>query len=160
MRPRSLVLLGSIVLAACGSDHDHEHDHGHEDVGGDAVVHGGHSHDPRHGGALVALGDEYAHVELGLDAATGTVTLWLYDREVEPVRSAQPTITFVRADGEELELAAVASALTGETVGDASKFQATSADLVGATELDGRLVAVRVLGREFADVPVRLGSAE
>jgi len=153
MRARALSLL--LSLAACGHDGGSDA-HGHEAGGHDGHASaGGHSHDPRHGGVLIELGDEYAHVEVALEPESGRVRAWLYDREVRPVRSSAASLVLSVDGGEALELKAVANPLTGETVGDASCFEASAPELVGAGELQGTLETVDVLGREFEAVRVR-----
>src|SRR5580765_6586359 len=50
-----------------GHDHDHEHHHHH------------HAEKGPHDGALVAIGHDDAHLEVVLDADTGTVTAYVLD---------------------------------------------------------------------------------
>ena len=50
-------------------------------------THEHHEHTAPHGGALVGLGKEFAHVELVLEKATGKLTGYVLDGEAEkPVR--------------------------------------------------------------------------
>src|SRR5258708_36748143 len=51
-------------------DHDHEHHHHHADKG-------------PHGGALVAIGQDDAHLEIVLDGETGTLTAYVLDGAAE-----------------------------------------------------------------------------
>ncbi len=55
-------------------DHDHDHDHRH---------HHHHAEKGPHGGALVAIGEDDAHLEIVLDAETGTVTAYVLDGQAE-----------------------------------------------------------------------------
>ena len=136
-----LALLG----AGCGHGHDHGHDHGDGD---------GHHHVAPHGGVLVELGEnEFAHVELLHDPEEGRLTVWLLDGAAEAaVRSTQESLVFQR-EGAEFTLAAQASSLTGETVGDSSQFETVDEGLKGPLG-EGVLRRVEVLGSVFEDVPL------
>jgi hypothetical protein len=131
----------------------------------------GHEHHAPHGGTLVELGSEFAHVELVLDSATGTVTAYVLDGEAEEsVRLTQPSLKIAienpapdvpgapataaaPAPVEHLDLLARADVLTGETVGDTSEFSATSQSLRGRTGLKGAIEDITVKGEEFRAVP-------
>lgn len=114
-----------------------------------------HTHQAPHGGALVELGQEFAHVEVVVESATGKVTAYVLDGEVEkPIRLEQKEL--VLKGKSPVTLQAVGSPLTGEKPGDTSQFEGQSDALKGATELDAALVRIVVKGKEFADVPLRL----
>jgi hypothetical protein len=147
--------LACVAAAACGGHEGHAHggDHPeHAEAGPDE-----HVHVAPHGGVLVALGDEAAHVELLLDRDAGTLTAWLLDGEAErALRSAQPAleVELAGADGPlRIALAPVASALTGETAGDTSQFAETDPRLAEA-RLEGEIARVQVLGRAFDEVAI------
>jgi len=86
-----------------------------------------HEHHPPHNGTLVELGEEFAHVELLLDPATGGLTAFVLDGEAEnPVKITQPSLQIkVKTKGGStlLKLKPVANALTGETAGETSQYQ-------------------------------------
>jgi hypothetical protein len=117
-----------------------------------------HEHRAQHGGVLVELGDEFAHVELVLDPDTATLTAYVLDGEAEEsVRLKQPSLSIAVETSSStpprfLELPAQASILTGETVGDSSEFAATAAWLRGTPRIKGRIVDIEVKGQEFRDV--------
>ncbi len=114
-----------------------------------------HAHQAPHGGTLVELGQEFAHVEFVVESATGKVTAYVLDGEVEkPIRLEQKELVLKGKNS--VTLQAVGSPLTGEKPGDTSQFEGQSDSLKGATELDAALVRIVVKGREFADVPLRL----
>jgi len=116
----------------------------------------GHVHRAPHGGLLVELGDEFAHVELVLEGATGKVTAYVLDGEVEkPIRLEQKEIV-LRTKGGDLALQAVGSPLTGEKPGDSSQFEGQSDGLKGTKELDGTLLRIVVKGKELTNIPLRL----
>lgn len=138
----------------CGHDHDHPHgaEAGHTHADGTTHDHP-HGHEPQHGGFLVALEEEFANVELLHDAAAGTLDLWALDAHAEGhERLKQPTVvvSIDAADGAfDVTLAAMASALTGETVGDTSRFQGQDERLVGLTSLSGRIGPIDSRGKHF-----------
>jgi hypothetical protein len=175
-----LVLL--IGLAACGQEpldphagHDHaaddhsgeDHsadDHSADDHSGDD--HSGHEHSesasdehlheaPR-GGTLVVLREEGAHVEVLADMATGHVSvLVLGPHGAQPVRIVQKAIsvTFdVAGEPQTVELPAIASELSGETVGDTSEFAALVPALKGVGTFSGSIASVTVRGETYTDL--------
>jgi hypothetical protein len=111
-----------------------------------------HAHKAPHGGLLVELGEEFAHLELLLDAASGRLTVYVLDGEAEQaVRLAQKEIVIEirRPALGEVVLTAVASALTGESVGDSSQFVGQSPALKGAARFEASVRSVSVRGRTF-----------
>jgi len=163
------VLTWSIALwlpfgGGCGHEHDHPHGaeagHTHEGDAGHSHDHP-HGHEPQHGGFLVALEEEFANVELLHDAEAGTLDLWALDAHAEGhERLKQPTVVVSidapsgsSAGAFEVTLAAVASALTGESVGDTSRFQGTDERLVGLAALAGRIGPVDSRGKNFPSTP-------
>ena len=117
-----------------------------------------HQHHAPHGGTLVELGDEFAHVELVLDPSNGSLTAYVLDGEAEEsVRLKQPSLKLsIDAQGSRpalvVELAAQANILTGETVGDSSEFSVTTSSLIGVRMVSGHLGEIVVKGMEFRDV--------
>ena len=122
-----------------------------------------HEHHAPHKGTLVELGEEFAHLELVLDPATGKLTGYLLDGEAEnPVRTNNQMITIrvTRVTGSattrpapfSVDLKPVANALSGETVGNTSQFEGQSADLIGVTNFDGQVAAVTARAKDFKDV--------
>ncbi|HVZ80421.1 MAG TPA: hypothetical protein VHE12_06400 [bacterium] len=115
-----------------------------------------HEHHPPHHGTLVELGEEFAHVELLLDPATGRLDAFSLDGEAEnPVRISQPSLQIkVKQKGGSwvLKLKPIANALTGETVGDTSQYRATSKKLKGMTRFEGTILRIKTKGTEFKDV--------
>jgi hypothetical protein len=117
---------------------------------------GKHEHKPPHNGTLVVFGDEYAHLELVLDPASGTLDGYLLDGEAEnPVRAVQKTIEVKVKAGSAtfgLTMRALENKLTGETVGDTSQFEVQSDSLKGLKEFDGWIGNVLVKGKAFTNV--------
>jgi hypothetical protein len=117
-----------------------------------------HEHTAPHGGTLVVLGEEFAHVEFVLEKATGKLTGYVLDSEAEkPVRLSQGAIELKidrlnSGHTVALHLIAVANVLTGETQGDTSHFAGQSDELIGATEFHAAFVAIAVKGQTFVDV--------
>jgi hypothetical protein len=137
-------------------DHEHgDHDHGDHEHGDHTHSHedGGHVHVAPHGGELVAIAEEFFNAELLLNSETGDLRLYLLDAHAEnPVRVDQAAIELtVQLDSvsHELSLAAVADALTEETVGDTSQFAVQSSALVGVTAFEGTLGRIEGRGEVF-----------
>jgi hypothetical protein len=114
----------------------------------------GHEHSAPHGGALVELGEEFAHVEVVLDVATGKLTAYALDGEAEKsVRVKQSEIEIaVKNPAVTIKLGGVANALTGETADDTSEFSGRSDRLKGAANFDGVIKTISIKGRQFKEV--------
>jgi hypothetical protein len=119
-----------------------------------------HTHAAPHGGVLVELGEEFAHVELVLDAASGRLTAYALDGEAEGAipltqREIRVVLTAIdaRPDSVDVVLVGQANALSGETVERTSVFAAVVPELTGASAFAGRLVAVEAKGERFEAVP-------
>jgi len=113
-----------------------------------------HEHSAPHGGAMVELGEEFAHVEVVLDAATGKLTAYAIDGEAEKsVRVKQSEIEIaVKNPAVTIKLGGVANTLTGETAGDTSEFSGQSDRLKGATDFNGVIKTISIKGKQFIDV--------
>ncbi len=142
----ALILCAFAVGCDGGSGHDHS---------GDTAAHG-HLHTAPHGGALVVLGDEFAHLEWVLTPETGVVDIFVLDGEADagvriPAHSLQIEVTV----GEKTALATaegVENVLSGETVGDTSNFRVKVPELVGAEHFEVTLRQITVRGVEFVEV--------
>jgi hypothetical protein len=126
----------------------------------------GHEHTAPHGGTLVVLGDEFAHLELVLDPDKGKLSGYVLDGEAEsPVRLEQEYIeirivvpdTAGNAYASELplRLSAVYNILTGEKEGDTSEFAVRSERLKGLKQFSAVITAINVKGSEFQEVGFR-----
>lgn len=162
------MIFAALTLAGCGAaadeqadhaGHDHEAPHEHNHNAQDDAH--GHTHDAPHGGALVAIGDHFAHLEAVLDAETGQLTLYILDGDVERgvrVAHEQLQLTIHEVDGEsatfDLTLEPVASGLTGETVGDTSQFQAADDRLINAEQFTAELHSLTVRGQTIEDLEI------
>jgi hypothetical protein len=113
-----------------------------------------HEHSAPHGGVLIELGEELAHAEVVLDAATGRLTAYALDGEAEKsIRIKQSEIEIVVENpATTIKLSGVANALTGETANDTSEFSGQSERLKGATDFDGVIKTISIKGKEFKDV--------
>lgn len=118
-----------------------------------------HEHNPPHGGTAIVLGEENHHLELVHNPAAGVLTAYVLDGHMENfVRINVPSFEAVaRVAGgvRPLTFRAVASAATGETVGDTSQFEAQADWLKTVTRFDGTLKSLTVRGRAFNDVAFR-----
>lgn len=151
----TLALASWIGATSCGDGHghDHDHDHPHSHDGE------GHVHVAPHGGTLVVLGEEFAHVEFTLDPETGELSAYMLSSHAEnPIRLAQESFTLEvtpEDGGEAFELAvgAHADSLSDETVGDTSVFRITDERLVGLDHFEGHIDALTGFkGQDFKDV--------
>jgi len=96
-----------------------------------------HDHSGRHGGELLELGEEEAHVELLHDRKAATLTVWVYGKTVDaPAAVDAPTVMLASKDGPK-ELKGVAlDAAAGATKASSWKFTDPALD---ADPLDGRI---------------------
>lgn len=115
-----------------------------------------HEHHPPHHGTLVVLGEEFAHVELLLDSATGELDAFVLDGEAEnPVRISQPSLQIRVKDKAKdwvLKLKPIANGLTGETKSNTSQFQTVSKKLKGKNEFQGTIMFIKAKGTNFKNV--------
>ena len=118
---------------------------------------------PPHGGALVKLGDNEAHLEFLLDSDDGWLSMYMWDGEArDPVRSnAEQIGMIVTVHNDELpaeqrtftlSLSPVESLVTGDVVGDSAHFEAQNDRFVDLEALDGVIPHLTVLGSDFQDV--------
>ncbi len=106
--------------------------------------------------AHVLLGDHAYHLEFVLDPATGDLSAYALDGHLENfIRLSAEGIDLVLklpAGDETLRLLPVASAATGETVGDTSQFRARSTALIGQTNFNAVVSRVDFRGQVFENV--------
>lgn len=151
-------LLSAVALAvspaiALAHDHGHGHNHSH---GHNHAHH--HHHTAPHGGTLVVLGEEAAHVELLLDNKEGQLTAYVLDAEAEKaIRIVQPEIEMVLSGKDAkttvpLKLAAVSNPLTGEKVGDSSEFAVKDDKLKNLKRFDVTIKSITLRGVKFDNV--------
>ncbi len=158
MRTIRPALLGAALAAALfGASACSKHDShaGHS--------HGKHVHTAPHGGLLVELGDHAYNVELVRDSAAGKLTAYLLDGHAENfIRIAAPSLNvtaYVNGARQTLSLAATANAMTGETVGNTSQFEATADWLKTAGDFNGEVGPVEIRGTKFAPAAFALPKA-
>ena len=115
-----------------------------------------HEHKAPHGGTAVVLGNEAYHVELVRDPATGKLTAYVLDGEMENfIRVKAASFEVVASGGAEkrvLTFRAVANSATGETVGDTSCFEAQADWLKTEKTFDATLAALEIKGTPFTAV--------
>lgn len=137
---------------AAGHDEHAEHEHGH---------HHHHAEKGPHDGALVAIGEDAAHLELVLDAETGKLTAYVLDGEAKAavaVKQESLTIAFTVAHaGEKKDELPEQSTITLAAVnpaddGTASEFAGQSDELKNVKDFDAALTAITVGGKEHKGV--------
>jgi hypothetical protein len=144
------------TAAHSADDHDHHHDHeGHHH----------HADKGPHNGALVAIGDDDAHLEFVLDGESGKLTAYVLDGAAEkPVpikqKSLQLTYSLIKISGIEegsddipddalfLTMDAVSPTEDGATV----EFAGQADTLKGTEKFTAVLTAVNVGGKSFPNV--------
>lgn len=99
-----------------------------------------------HGGAVAALGDDVAHVELALDPATGTVTLYLLDSAgVGEVMTSQESIHVEMEIGDEHAEGADEHAEAEEDHAEAEEDHAEGEDEHADDDADGHKIALELM---------------
>jgi hypothetical protein len=157
---RALALLLPAVLFACNK-HDEAPEHAEEHS-----EEGGHTHEPLiEGGSLIELGDHEANLEVHLKPETGLLEIYLLDGHAsKTVRSSQVSLMVTvqpeKGDPYTLTLPHVASTLSGETVGDSSKYQIQDDRLKGVTDLDAKVALVSMQGSTYKDVEITWPAGE
>ena len=119
----------------------------------------GHHHEAPHGGTLVVLGEEFAHLELVLKPKDGQLTVYVLDGEaanaVRPDDSALELSLESEGGPEVVTLKPVANELTGETASSSSEFQGTSEQLVGKERFLAKLTKITLKGQSFEGVELK-----
>jgi hypothetical protein len=121
------VVLWAAVLPGCGPDTSAK----------PPPVAEAHDHTAPHGGALLELGEEEAHVEVLHDRKAATLTVWVYGKSLSaPVAVEAPTIQLASKEGPK-ELKGVAlDAKPGVTAATSWKYTDPALD---ADPLEGRI---------------------
>lgn len=145
----ALGLLGAVWgLGGCGKQ---------EPVSLPATQGHGHAHTAKYGGVLVEVGSHEFNLEVLVDPAAGKLTLWTLDAHAEAyVRIAAPQIELVAKvnDGPEVALVAkpVANPATGEVAGSSAQFEAVSAALKGAKDVEGQVKSIILGSKTFSGI--------
>ncbi|MEM7412808.1 MAG: hypothetical protein AAF430_21425 [Myxococcota bacterium] len=134
------------AAAAASGAHGH-HDHHHHHVA-------------PHGGTLVVLGEEFAHLELVVDRKTGAMTAYVLDGEAERGVAISQTLLEIDAapsggDPFTVQLAPVENVLTGETSGNTSQFAGEADPLKTLRRFEGEVRQIEVRGQRFEAVAFR-----
>ena len=103
------------------------------------------------------LREEFAHLELVLDADAGKLTAYVLGGEPDKfVRIKQQELSLLVGTGggtqKAVTLKAVANPLTGEEEGNTSQFEGAAAELKGLKQFKGCVRLITVKGVEFKDV--------
>jgi hypothetical protein len=139
--------------AAPAHDEDHDHDHHHH-----------HAEKGPHDGALVAIGEDDAHVEFVLNADSGTLKAYVLDGEAEKpvaIKQAKLQVVFTIAkddDGDDKgglpadATIVMLSAVSPTADGMASEFEGQADGLKGVEKFSANLTAVTVGAKQFKNV--------
>jgi hypothetical protein len=145
-----------VPKAGAQKEDDHHHHH--------------HSHGEKgpHNGALVAIGEDAAHLEVVLDAEAGKVTVYVLDGEAKnpvTIKAEKLELAFTKEhdhgdDGKDkaasgdLPDTAILTLTAVEPAGDgaSSVFAGQSDALKGADEFDAVLTSISIDGKEYTKV--------
>lgn len=111
-----------------------------------------HEHKAPRGGTLIAFGEEFAHLEIVLEEATGRITAYVLDGEAEKsIQIAQDEIEIEieKPKNFSVKLTAVENALTGEKKGATSEFSTVNEELKSLKEFDADIKSIKIKGKEF-----------
>ena len=151
---RNLALLAALLTAACGKEADHADALQEPEPAAQEEEHC--AHEPVWGGQLVEIGKHVAQVEIVHDEEEGSLNAYVMDGHASrAVRlPAKSLAVRIEAGGEEftLELKPVADALTGETVGDTSRFEIRKDLLKRIRSFRGVIVELKVFDHVFRDI--------
>lgn len=117
-----------------------------------AKTDGGHEHTAPHNGTLVAFGEEFAHVELVLDKATGKLTAYTLDGEAEKgvaVEQPEMEIAITKPSAMTVKLMAVESTLSGSKKGAATEFSGQADGLKGLSNFEASIKLITIKGKPF-----------
>lgn len=130
------VLVGISVLGCGSKGHDDHEGHDHDE---------GHSAKAQHGGVVVEVGEEVAHVEVVHKAKEGRVVLYLTGKDgTTALDVADPPTLSIRTQGVAKDLVTVP---TRAREGEASEFS-VSDDALKDEPLEGRLV-LKLEGKSY-----------
>lgn len=116
-----------------------------------------HEHKAPHGGSLVEIGDEFAHLELVLDADSGKLTAFVLDGEAEKSLRIRQKALVLKLGASSVTLRAEDNPLTGEKPGDCSEFSARSAKFRARRKFEGRFGPLTILGKTFKGLKATFG---
>jgi hypothetical protein len=132
-------------------DHD-DHEHGHH--------HHHHAEKGPHGGTLVAVGEDAAHLEIVLDAQTGTLTAYILDAQAkQPVSLQQDTIDLgfsVQKEGAKKDdLPELRDVILKRSAESNAEYTGQSDDLKGLKEFGAAIGSITIGDKEFKNVEFR-----
>ena len=113
-----------------------------------------HVHRAPHGGALIEIGEEVAHLELVWDKEQGKLTVYALDGECEGALRLKQATLELTSQGQTYPLAAQANVLTDEKVGNSSQFEGVLPGLRGASEWKAKIVHLEIQGQVLNQLPL------
>jgi hypothetical protein len=155
------LLVLTLALGGCSRGHDHAHDHGNKEK----KSHAGHAHthDAKHGGVALVLGEEAYHIEFTYGETPGVLQAYFLDGEMENyVRVAAPSFATIAKMGDEekpLVFHATTNSATGETVGNSALFEARADWLVGKPLLKLSIPTITVKSSTYTNLIVPLSGS-
>ena len=148
---RCLSAFLALALGACSAKHDDRH----RDDGAHA-----HTHDAKHGGIAVELGNEEFHVEFTYGDKSGVLQAYILDAHMENYVRIEthsfPASAVIDGNPHALIFTATSSAATGEKPGDSSLFEAPLPPVTGQPALQLSVPTLMVKGRTYTNVSATL----
>lgn len=140
---RSFIL--ALLLVGCSAPHDHDHP-----PTSTTPQSGHHHHHPApHGGQLIEIGEEFAHLEALWKPESGELRIYVLDGEAQRgVPLVQPSIR-LQVGQQSYELPAQSNALSGEKPGNSSEFAAQLSELKNRKAWTGEVEMIEVKGQKF-----------
>lgn len=160
-----LVLCLALTITACGDGHDHkDHDHNGDGDGKRSSVH---SHEAKYGGALVEIGDHFAHLEVVAEKQkddagaetkqlTGKLTIHVWDGHVQnPIMVPNESIVLDIEDAGEVTLQPVVSENNNWKVGSTPSFDGAADALKGKESFTATVKAIKIKGHDYEGIEVK-----
>ena len=125
---------GAKDVKATGDGHDHDHDHDHK---------------PKHGGHLIEIGRNHEyHAELVDDHKTESITVYLMDSHMEPLKIKDSTISLVLTAGDETKKFDLLSSEPGGS-DEFSSNDSSLMEMIEKEEVKGKL-RINIKGKPYS----------
>ena len=108
-----------------------------------------HEHAAPHGGKLVEIGEELAHLEVVWKAETGDLRIYVLDGEARNGVPLTQVAMKLKVDQQNYELAAQSNSLSGEKPGNSSEFAGKLESLKNQSTWKGVVERVELKGQKF-----------
>lgn len=143
----------ALLLLGCSAPHDHDHP---STTTTPQSGHHHHHHPAPHGGQLIEIGEEFAHLEALWKPESGELRIYVLDGEAQRgVPLVQPSIRLLIGK-QSYELPAQSNPLSGEKPGNSSEFAAQLSDLKNQKAWTGEVEMIELKGRKFPHLKLEI----